>query len=54
MRGSRYPLRYPLQLGTVNHAVFDHGHELRTGLLVNLDAGIERVNSPPIRPALGR
>src|SRR5215212_8555030 len=44
----------PLQGRSVHLAAFDHGHELWTRLLVNLDASIERVNRAPVRPTRRR
>src|SRR5829696_2929422 len=42
-----------LELGAVHDAALDEGDELRAGPLVDLDAGVEGVDRPPVRPALG-
>src|SRR5215211_5634643 len=41
--------RHPFELGTVDDAAFDHGHELGAGLLVDLDPRIEGVHGAPVR-----
>src|SRR5215208_7067319 len=43
--------RHPFELGAIDDAAFDHGHELGAGLLVDLDSRIEGVHGAPVRAA---
>ena len=43
--------RDPFELGTVDDAAFDHGHELGAGLLVDLDSCVKGVDGAPVRAA---